>query len=97
MGLDRPLRKQVMLNMKDGDTVQSLLQIAKRVEQIDETEQKVVNPTIASFRGKKFTVTEMQAIVSQIGRMRHEQSMNHNTTTRLDSVALSTFFCDQVA
>jgi len=30
-----------MLNMKDGDTVQSLLQIAKRVEQIDETEQKV--------------------------------------------------------
>ena len=41
MGLDRPLRKQVMLNMKDGDTVQSLLQIAKRVEQIDETEQKV--------------------------------------------------------
>ena len=41
MGLDRPLRKRVMLNMKEGDTVQSLLQTAKQVEQIDETEHKV--------------------------------------------------------
>jgi len=30
-----------MLNMKDGDTVQSLLQIGNWVEQIDETEEKV--------------------------------------------------------
>jgi len=30
-----------MLNVKEGDTIQSLLQTAKRVEQIDETEQKV--------------------------------------------------------
>jgi len=34
MGLDRPLRKQVMLNVKEGDTIQSLLQTAKRVDSL---------------------------------------------------------------